>query len=143
MCKFQAKCKKFLAQLAHVQEEYEEALNCSCTCQEYRDFAGIFPTLFHFYLHFLKFFLHFSQFFLYTHFYIFFLHITEACFQHFCMCRKFFLLCMALGPASHVCLSLVEPSLEHRVFALNHVYECDLPLVASAAHLTFTTLPTF
>ena len=37
---FQAKCKNFLAQLAHVQEEYEEALNSSCT------FAGMFPTLF-------------------------------------------------------------------------------------------------
>ena len=37
---FQAKCKKFPAQLAHVQEEYEEA---SCTCQKYGDLAGIFP----------------------------------------------------------------------------------------------------
>ena len=29
---FQAKCKKFPAQLAQVQGEYEEALNSSCTC---------------------------------------------------------------------------------------------------------------
>ena len=83
MCKFQAKCKKFLAQLAHVQEEYEEALNCSCTCQEYRDFAGIFPTLFHFYLHFLKSFIHILK---------FFLHISECVgsivMAHFRMCRK-------------------------------------------------------
>ena len=39
---FQAKCKKFLAQLAHVQKDYKEALNCSCTCQKYGDFAGMF-----------------------------------------------------------------------------------------------------
>ena len=42
---FQAKRKKFLAQLAHVQEEYEEAFNYSCTCKKYGDFAGIFPFL--------------------------------------------------------------------------------------------------
>ena len=50
---FPAKCRKFLAQLAHVQEEYKEALNYSCTCKKYGDVAGIFPTLFHFFLHFL------------------------------------------------------------------------------------------
>jgi hypothetical protein len=36
---FQAKCRKFPAQLADVQEEYKEALNSSCTCQKYGDFA--------------------------------------------------------------------------------------------------------
>jgi hypothetical protein len=57
----QVKCKKFPAQLADVQEECEEALNCSCTCQKYGDFAGIFPTIFQFYLHILKLFLHISE----------------------------------------------------------------------------------
>ena len=67
---FQAKWRKFPAQLAHVQEEYEEALNSSRTCQKDCDFAGIFPTRFHFYL---KSFLHFSQFFLHI-----FLHFSEC-----------------------------------------------------------------
>ena len=52
---FQAKRKKFPVQLAHVQEEYEEALNSSCTCQKYGvqeytsytfSFLEIIPTLF-------------------------------------------------------------------------------------------------
>ena len=42
---FQAKRKIFPAQLAHVQEKYEEAFNSSYTCQKYGDFAGIFPFL--------------------------------------------------------------------------------------------------
>ena len=73
---FQAKRKKFQhTQLAHVQEEYEEALNYSCTCQKYRDFTGIAYTF-----SFLPVLLEILP----TLFKI--LPTHEACFQHICEC---------------------------------------------------------
>ena len=78
---------KFPAQLAYVQEEYEEALNSSKIMSKI-DFAGIFPTFSSFLpalFDILPTLLTFGNSSSCT-----FLNVQEACFLHFCMCRKFF-----------------------------------------------------